>query len=63
MIRRLRAMLQTGATEHKPCDVNGLIVEVLRFLKSDLAREEVSVELRLQDDLPAVHGYAYSSSR
>ena len=58
VIRRLRAMLQTGATEHKPCDVNGLIVEVLRFLKSDLAREEVSVELRLQDDLPAVHGDA-----
>ena len=31
VIRRLRAMLQTGATEHRPCDVNGLIVEVLGF--------------------------------
>ncbi len=56
VIRRLRAMLQTGAPEHKPCDVNGLIVEVLRFLKADLDRAEVSVELRLQDGLPPVHG-------
>ena len=26
-IRRLRAMLRTGATEQKVCDVNGVIVE------------------------------------
>lgn len=56
VIRRLRAMLQTGTTEHRPCDVNGLVVEVLWFLKADLARAEVSTELRLQDDLPPVHG-------
>ena len=33
VIRRLRAMLRTGTTEQKPCDVNGLIGEVLRFLR------------------------------
>jgi signal transduction histidine kinase len=56
VIRRLRAMLQTGVTERKPCDVNGLIVDVLRFLKEDLARAGVSTSLQLQEGLPVVHG-------
>jgi signal transduction histidine kinase len=58
VIRRLRAMLRTGEPERKPCDVNGLIVEVIRFLEADLARAGVSTELRLQDGLPLVHGDA-----
>ncbi len=56
VIRRLRTMLRTGATEHKPCNVNGLIVEVLRFLAADLGRAGVSTELLLQEDLPLVRG-------
>ena len=56
VIRRVRAMLRTGAPEHKPCDVNGLIVEVLGFLAADLARAGVSTELRLEEGLPLVHG-------
>jgi signal transduction histidine kinase len=58
VIRRLRAMLQTGATEQKPCDVNGLIVEVVRFLEAELARAGVSTELRLGEGLPLVRGDA-----
>jgi signal transduction histidine kinase len=58
VIRRLRAMLRTGAAEQKPCDVNGLIVEVFKFLNADLARAGVSTELRLQDGLPPVRGDA-----
>jgi signal transduction histidine kinase len=58
VIRRLRAMLQTGATEQKPCDVNGLIAEVFRFLDADLARAGVSTELRLRSGLPLVRGDA-----
>jgi len=56
VIRRLRAMLRKGEPERKPCDVNGLIVEVVRFLEVDLARTGVSTELRLRDGLPPVHG-------
>jgi signal transduction histidine kinase len=56
VIRRLRAMLRKGESERKPCDVNGLIVEVIRFLEVDLARAGVSTELRLRDGLPPVHG-------
>ena len=58
VIRRLRAMLRTGEPERKPCDVNALIVEVIRFLEADLARAGVSTELRLRDGLPLVHGDA-----
>ena len=51
-------MLRTGETERKPCDVNALIVEVMRFLEVDLARAGVSIELRLRDGLPPVRGDA-----
>jgi signal transduction histidine kinase len=58
VIRRLRAMLRTGATEQKPCDVNVLIDEVLRFLDAELARAGISTELRLRAGLPPVRGDA-----
>ena len=58
VIRRLRAMLQKGEPEQKPCDVNGLIVEVIRFLEVDLARAGVSTELNLREGLPLVFGDA-----
>jgi len=56
VIRRLRVMLRTGAPEHAPCDVNRLIADVLHFLAADLARAEISTELRLQEGLPVVRG-------
>jgi len=58
VIRRLRAMLRTGTAEAKPCDINGLIVEVMKFLEADLARAGVSTELRLGEGLPLVRGDA-----
>jgi signal transduction histidine kinase len=56
VIRRLRAMLRKGEPEQKPCDVNGLIVEVIKFLGVDLARAGVSADLRLRESLPPVRG-------
>jgi len=58
VIRRLRAMLQTGTAEQQPCDVNLLIAEVLKFLKEDLARAGISTDLRLRERLPLVRGDA-----
>jgi signal transduction histidine kinase len=58
VIRRLRAMLRTGTIEQHPCDLNGLIGEVLRFLDADLARAGISTELRLRPGLPPVRGDA-----
>lgn len=42
----------------KPCDVNALIGEVLRFLDADPARAGVSTELQLRAGLPLVRGDA-----
>jgi signal transduction histidine kinase len=58
VIRRLRAMLRTGTAEQKPCDLNGLIVEVIKFLEADLFRAGVSTDLRLREGLPLVRGDA-----
>jgi len=58
VIRRLRAMLRTGTAEAKPCDINGLVVEVMKFLEADLARAGVSTDLRLREGLPPVRGDA-----
>jgi signal transduction histidine kinase len=58
VIRRLRAMLRTGAPEQRPCDVNGLIVDVMKFLEADLVRAGVSTDLRLRQGLPLVRGDA-----
>ena len=59
VIRRLRAMLRTGMAEQKPCDVNGLIVEVIKLPgQADLARAGVSTDLRLREGLPLVRGDA-----
>ncbi len=58
VIRRLRAMLRKGEPDRKPCDVNGLIVEVIRFLEADLEHAGVSTDLRLRERLPLVHGDA-----
>ncbi len=58
VIRRLRAMLRRGTAEQKPCDINGLIVEVINFLEADLVRAGVSTDLRLREGLPLVRGDA-----
>jgi signal transduction histidine kinase len=58
VIRRLRAMLQTGAAEQKPCDINRLILDVMKFLEADLMRAGVSTDLRLREGLPLVRGDA-----
>ena len=58
VIRRLRAMLRAGTGEQKPCNINGLIVEVIKFLEADLVRAGVSTELRLGEGLPLVRGDA-----
>jgi len=58
VIRRLRAMLRTGAAEQKPCNVNALIVDVMKFMAEDLARAGVSTDLRLREALASVRGDA-----
>lgn len=56
VIRRLRAMLRKDAAEFRRIDLNEIVHEVLRILRSDLLSKSVSVQLDLQAGLPASEG-------
>ena len=54
VIRRLRSMLQRGAPNPVPVGLNELVQGVLRFMRADLIRRGVSVELDVDRALPHV---------
>lgn len=54
VIRRLRSMLQRGAPNPVLVALNELIQGVLQFMRADLVRRGVSVELDLAEALPQV---------
>lgn len=56
VIRRLRAMLRKDAAEFRRIDLNEIVHEVLRILRSDLLSKGVSVQLDLEAGLPASEG-------
>ncbi len=55
VIERLRAMLRRRAPERQPVDVDGLVADVLRFMRADLARRGVAVETALDAAGARVH--------
>jgi C4-dicarboxylate-specific signal transduction histidine kinase len=56
VIRRLRAMLRKEAAEHKRLDVNDVVLEILRIIRSDLLNRNVELVLELAPTLPQVEG-------
>ena len=56
VIRRLRSLLKKGAVQCQPLDLNEVVQNVLKLMRSDLARQRVAVELDLAPHLPAVPG-------
>ena len=56
VIRRLRAMLRKEAPEHREVDLNEVVLDVLRIIRSDLLNRNTETVLELQPDLPAVLG-------
>jgi signal transduction histidine kinase len=56
IVRRLRALVRKQPGERQRVDVNAAITEVTRILRGDLAQADVSVQLHLDADLPAVIG-------
>ena len=56
MIRRLRALLKKGDLEHVALDLNELVSEVARLVRSDAIIRNVSMSLELAADLPRVRG-------
>ncbi|HMN75842.1 MAG TPA: PAS domain S-box protein [Burkholderiaceae bacterium] len=55
VIERLRALLRKGEPVREPVDLNELVDDSLRLLRSDLERRGVVVDTELQRSLPPVH--------
>ena len=56
VIRRLQAFVTTGTLEQCRLDVNDVVREVIQLVRSDAARQLMTITLDLAADLPAVHG-------
>jgi signal transduction histidine kinase len=56
VIRRLRALIKKGDLEYESLDLNEVVSEVTRLVRSDVASRNVSMSLELAPDLPKVHG-------
>lgn len=56
VIRHLREMLRKEKVEFKEVDVNGVVLDVVRLLDSDLLNRRSSVQLNLDPDLPTIIG-------
>ncbi len=52
----LRAMLRKDTTNYRRLDINEVVQDVLRIIRSDLLNRSVEVVLQLTPDLPAVNG-------
>ncbi|HSE92485.1 MAG TPA: ATP-binding protein [Methylomirabilota bacterium] len=56
IVRRMRALIRKQPGERQPVDINLAVTEVTRILRRDIAQAEVSLHLRLGEDLPPVIG-------
>ncbi|HWS77558.1 MAG TPA: PAS domain S-box protein [Thermomonas sp.] len=56
VIRRLRAMLRKDPPDFQSLDVNEVVQDVLRIIRSDLLNRSVVTELALAQDLPPILG-------
>ncbi len=56
VIRRLRAMLRKDRADHRRLDMNDVVLDVLRIIRSDLLNRNVEVVLDLDPNLPPIEG-------
>ena len=56
VIQRLRSMLRKEESERHPLDINEIVEESMRLMRSDLLSRQVEVRADLADKLPAVSG-------
>jgi two-component system, LuxR family, sensor kinase FixL len=56
VIQRLRSMLRKEQAQYSQLDINDLVDESLRLMRSDLLNREVLVDIELAPTLPAVSG-------
>jgi PAS domain S-box-containing protein len=56
VIRRLRAMLRKDRADHRRLDMNDVVLDVLRIIRSDLLNRNVDIVLDLAPALPPIEG-------
>jgi C4-dicarboxylate-specific signal transduction histidine kinase len=54
VIHRLRLLLRKGEVQRQPLDVNGVVEEVLKLVRSDLVNQGVTAWPDLAPDLPVI---------
>lgn len=54
VIKRLRQLLSTGETQRAPLNLNELLTDTLRLLRSDLLSQQATLHTELAPDLPMV---------
>jgi two-component system, LuxR family, sensor kinase FixL len=54
VIRRLRSLLKRGEPNRQPLAMNQVVRDVVQFMRADLVRRGVAVELALADGLPDI---------
>ncbi len=56
VIQRVRSLLRKEESQQHPLDVNEVVAESMRLMRSDLLNRQVEVRTHLADPLPAVSG-------
>ena len=56
VIRRLRLLLKKGEVQHQPLNVNEVVQEVLKLVRSDLVNQGVTAQTELAPNLPVLCG-------
>ncbi len=56
VIHRLRMLLRKGEVQHQSLDVNEVVREVLKLIRSDLANHGVAANIELAPVLPTING-------
>jgi hypothetical protein len=56
VVRRIRALFKKNALTMADLDVNSVIEEVLRLIRTEVVRKQITVEIDLEKKLPVVRG-------
>jgi C4-dicarboxylate-specific signal transduction histidine kinase len=58
IVQHARAMVRKQPVEHRPVDINAVVTGVTAIVRRDIAQADISLQLRLAEDLPRVLGDA-----
>ena len=56
VVRRLRALFKSGPFQKAPLDINEVVNEVCRLMRSEAEKRRVNLEIDLETGLPAILG-------